>query len=700
VDHKRNSYIKPKVVPVKSVDKLYKNWRGQKRKRIFLCDLTHVSQIVANEIFPLNIGYIGAYAQKQFGDQVEVKLFKYPHKLTEAFRESPPDLIGFSNYMWNADLSYSFAECIKKEYPHIPIICGGPNFPSVLSEQERHLKGHPVIDMFVYKDAEKPFVSIIQSLMGTGSLRETKMANLPSAHAIVDGKHYHGKLADRIKDLHLIPSPFLEGFFDDFFDGKMMCMIQSNRGCPFLCTFCVEGLVYYNKVYRFESDRFHKEMEYMARHKNVNGNLFLADSNFGMYKEDEDISYAIADVHKRYGFPEYIFCTTGKNQHSRILKCSKILKGLIRVSASVQSTNKEVLKTVKRSNISSTTLIDLAEAAKESEANTYADVILGLPGDSKKAHFETVQGLVNAGIDTLSLFTSILLDSTEMATGESRDKFKVKTRFRVLPRCFGTYKLGDDEFTSVETEEVTVENISLPIEDYLECRNMDFIVGIFYNDRMFYEMHALLKQVNIPTFDWLLEIYSRRASFPKKLMAVYQRFQYESNAELHDNREKLLADIKSNKKLLQKYIGGIEGNNVLYCAKAGVLVDSVQDAHDVAYVAGRKLLRERCPDILNQYDDYLTELKKYSELKKVDPFDLKKESVGKFHYDFLELQKKDYRITPKRFSKPIEIHFAHTETQRKHIAAQLKVYGTSRGGIARILPRNPVKRLYRTIRLT
>ena len=52
---------------------------------------------------------------------------------------------------------------------------------------------------------------------------------------------------DRIKSLDEIPSPYLTGILDEFFDGRLVPMIQTNRGCPFSCTFCVDGSASVNK---------------------------------------------------------------------------------------------------------------------------------------------------------------------------------------------------------------------------------------------------------------------------------------------------------------------------------------------------------------------------------------------------------------------------------------------------------------------
>ena len=38
---------------------------------------------------------------------------------------------------------------------------------------------------------------------------------------------------------------------DKFFDGKLIPMLQTNRGCPFSCTFCTDGKADVNKVNSF-----------------------------------------------------------------------------------------------------------------------------------------------------------------------------------------------------------------------------------------------------------------------------------------------------------------------------------------------------------------------------------------------------------------------------------------------------------------
>ena len=72
---------------------------------------------------------------------------------------------------------------------------------------------------------------------------------------------------------------------------NLMPVITTNRGCPFTCTFCVEGNKYYSVVNKLNAERVRDELTYIAEKvKNSNSptrkDVYISDSNFGMYKED------------------------------------------------------------------------------------------------------------------------------------------------------------------------------------------------------------------------------------------------------------------------------------------------------------------------------------------------------------------------------------------------------------------------------
>src|ERR1700689_5944961 len=71
---------------------------------IYLGDLTYSTPSLATDAFPLNVGFIAAYAEKTFGKEIDLKLFKYVEDLEQAIHVRPPDILGLSNYPWNFNL--------------------------------------------------------------------------------------------------------------------------------------------------------------------------------------------------------------------------------------------------------------------------------------------------------------------------------------------------------------------------------------------------------------------------------------------------------------------------------------------------------------------------------------------------------------------------------------------------------------------
>src|SRR5690242_15398931 len=97
--------------------------------KIWLSDLTYDQQTIAADTMPTNVGYIASYLLGNSTQTHEIRLFKYPGKLAEAIdnaRESGefPDLVGFSNFIWNARLSYKFIQKIRSLKKNMVIVMG------------------------------------------------------------------------------------------------------------------------------------------------------------------------------------------------------------------------------------------------------------------------------------------------------------------------------------------------------------------------------------------------------------------------------------------------------------------------------------------------------------------------------------------------------------------------------------------------
>ena len=538
--------------------------------KLWLADLCYTQQIVSAEIMPMAVGGIATFCESHVDPAPETRVFKYPEKLIKALlEEGPPYIMGLSNYCWNFELSYGFAKVIKWNYPDTVVIMGGPNYPIDALSQEKFLRDHPEIDFYVMKEGEVPVSKLVEALIAHDfDVDAVKNLELGSIHGITkDGRFVAPPLAERIRDLAEIPSPYITGKLDESFDGTLMPLLQTNRGCPFTCTFCTEGISYFNKIYKNSQEKLKAELHYIGkkmlelRPLGGRNDLFIADSNFGMYKEDLDTCRLIAEVRKQYGWPEYIKCSTGKNRKERVLEASRIIDGALALSGSVQSLDPVVLANIKRANINIQQIMDLALEAAEVGANSYAEVILALPGDTTEKHLGTVKLLIDAGFTSLYMFQLMLLPGTELYTPEVREKYDMRTHYRVLPRCFGRYSVGDDKVITAEVEEIVTSTNLLPFEDYLYCRKLNLMVTIFYNDAVFQGLLKLLRYLGISRYTWIKALFDYE--FTGGLGETIKAFFKETKDELWESRDELMAFIRKPGNI-EKYLNDELGANLLY----------------------------------------------------------------------------------------------------------------------------------------
>ena len=100
-----------------------------------------------------------------------------------------------------------------------------------------------------------------------------------------------------------MPSPSLDGTFNNLIEKykdknfRFTCTIEGVRGCPYRCTFCEIGSLYFQKLQRQSFNKLKKEIEWMSENKVVY--IDNADSNFGLF-EDWDLKVAKLLVYLKY----------------------------------------------------------------------------------------------------------------------------------------------------------------------------------------------------------------------------------------------------------------------------------------------------------------------------------------------------------------------------------------------------------------
>ena len=669
------------------------------KESITICDFTHTDWGSTNFVpYPIASIKSNVLHFSKYKNKLEIDIFKDPKKFIKAFLPKNPKLVGFSNYIWNAELSYEIAKEIKLRSPETLVIFGGPNFPLDDKSREEWLRNHPSVDLYIIGEAEQPFTDIVDLWYETRSIEKVKDSGVMGCYSIKDNLFCKtGDFSPRVTKLDDIPSPYLEGYLDEFLnDPKLTPLLESNRGCPFTCTFCVDGIKDRSKVYSKEVSRFEKELEYIATH--FKGKVLnLADLNFGMYNRDIEISKAIARVKEKFNYPYYIQVCTGKNNKARVLECVDILKGSMGLSASVQSLDKDVLLKIKRNNISEDQLLEMTKAGSKISDNTYSEVILALPGDSKEKHMKTVLKLADAGMDTICMYQCMILVGSELGSNDSVQKWKMDTKFRVLPGQYGAYDFDGKEILCAEIEEICITTESLTLDDYYECRSFALTEALFYQDRILMGLYRFLKNFEIKPSELLTILHNNRHKFSEKLTSLYSSFDYDTKTELWDSKEKLKKFIKSDRTVIDRYYKGELGVNVLFKHRAIAALNLMDEIHDEAFKIAEVLMKTKVPDAFSEYYDYLLELKEFSKLRKKNVFDYIQRYEFEFNYDFKKVMEEEFEWLPEKLDKPIKVVFFTNNDKKAVIKKQIVERGSDINGIGKILSRIPGHVLLRDV---
>ena len=665
-----------------------------KKLKIFLCDLTYDTIILVSDTIPINIGFIGSYMKKRFGENISLELFKYPNDVINQIKNNPPDIIALSNYSWNSNLSEYVASIAKEKNPNVITVQGGTNFPHQTNLQEAFLRERPFTDFYTLLEAEISCSNIIERIINS-NFNKKKIFNNP-----IDGvvfihpdtkKFVKGKYVDRIKDLDEIPSPYLNGMLDKFFDGYLTPFIETNRGCPFTCSFCHTGSDYFHKLNKFSKKRVEDEINYIAEKagKLKISNLHMADVNFGMYPQDRLTCEFLKKSKEKYGWPKQIMATTGKNSKDRVMEITNILGDMFSINMSMQSMDEQVLKNIKRANIKLDHMIDVNNHLIDQGRSTKAELIIGLPGETKETFLNGLDNVLNSKSTSVTIYTLMMLHGTEFKNPNYRKEFGYEGRFRIVPLNFGNY----DNKKIFDYEEVGIQTKDLSFNDYLYLRVIALLVESLHNGRPFNEFFLYAKTYDIQPALLLKILYDNIRSASEKIQKLIDAFVQETKGELWDSEEKLLEFYTKEENYI-KLKNGELGGNLIYKYKSRNLVEN---SNDWIELFEKQLYEEIIhKKQFNNKEQIKKELSEISEFCKMKINGLLNPSINtkpisyNFNYDILEWidnYEIDSSLNKYSLDKKEKYIFSYTNEQLEVRNDVFKRYGTSINALSKIVTR-------------
>lgn len=361
-----------------------------------------------------------------------------------------PALVGFSCYIWNEAYCLGLAKKIKELWPNCVIVFGGAQSSAKLLKYE-------FIDSIVLAEGEESLLDILRCIL-------------------LDKKPETIYSKKRLSDLN-IPSPYLTGIFDKLIsenpDTLWATTIETNRGCPYACTFCDWGGTTYSKVKKFDLERVSQELDWISKNRIVY--LFVADANFGIFKQrDVEIAKLIRAASDQ-GMIDAVNIQYAKNNTDHCFEIAKIIGPYNRgITVSVQSMNLDTLEAIKRNNLEVNDIAFLMKQSAEQNVPTYTEVILGLPLETKESWREGLAELLELGQhQSIDFSFTEILENSELNSFDSRQRFKLKT---IQAEQF--YNIVRDEYT--ETGEIIVSTSTMTTEEMIDCYMYAWMIVHFH----------------------------------------------------------------------------------------------------------------------------------------------------------------------------------------------------------------------------
>ncbi|QPJ62881.1 MAG: DUF4080 domain-containing protein [Candidatus Nitronauta litoralis] len=404
-------------------------------------------------------------------------------KIAAEVQKQNPDILGISIYIWNRQKSLELIEMLQKQKPEIKIVVGGPE---VSFDDEP-----PAGCTLIAGEGEAKWVEYL------GFACE---GNLPPANVLERFKTFG-------TDLPSLAAPYLEEDLPDL--RNRYAYIETSRGCPYLCSFCLSALD--EKVRYFDEDLIREQLA-MLIEAGVRKFKFV-DRTFNLNpKRMKRLIKWLSHYEDR----EFHFEVVGDILSDDMLDfLSSVPKGVFQFEIGVQTLNEDVNSRMDRRQDNARLFSAIKRLVREDRIHIHCDLIFGLPGEGLK--------------DALNSFEEVLqLKPHELQLGFL--KFLPGAPIKNLIKEF------DYRYLSTPPYEV-IANRDMPSNDIIFLKNFDEIFDQFYNSKRFrFTIEHLFQTIKpVDLFSKLLDQRQKRYSMDEHLSLDSQFRLLSDTFELHQS---------------------------------------------------------------------------------------------------------------------------------------------------------------------
>lgn len=307
------------------------------------------------------------------------------------------------------------AKVVKEKFPNATILAGG-NIPSNM--YKKLFEDGTAIDYMCYGEGELPMRNFLQA--------EDKEAYIAESNSWIDKKKASDASFqpshDYIWDLDEIPLYDYDLCGDKYFENPAFIAygghsaleanfhILTSRGCPYHCVFCASNKVHGRDMRYYSIERVKKDLLYLQDVYKVDTLIFQDDHFMGDPKRALEILNFVADMGVKVVFQNSLALYALKRPFLEALKRA----GVDRLVLAVESGSDRVLREVMKKPLKLSIVRRVVDDCREIGIYTYCNILIGLPGETKKDIQDSRDFLKTVGANWFGLLCAAPLLGSEM----------------------------------------------------------------------------------------------------------------------------------------------------------------------------------------------------------------------------------------------------------------------------------------------
>ncbi len=383
----------------------------------------------------LAVWYLKASANSDNVEILESTIKTDKAKLLEEILGKNPDLVAFSCYIWNISLVKELLPLIKKYDENIKIMLGGPEVSYNISDV---FSNCPEVDLISSGEGEKPFRDLVYSLTNN-----SKINNVSGIST-----------RDNITPPHISCDEPTNPYTDEYFSrlGGRIVYIETSRGCPYSCTYCLSGRI--GGVRFFDLEQVKENIKKLTN--SGTQTIKFVDRTFNCNeKRAVEIMRYIIELNPTFNGICYHFEMAGDimGEETVEILCSAP-KGLFQIEVGVQSFNSETLKAVNRKTDLQKVASNLQKIISSGNVHVHMDLIAGLPLEDFESFKNSIDSLFALRPHMLQLGFLKLLHGCKMES-ENIGNFRKSPPYEVI----STPWISEDELLKLKACEDAVDRL-------------------------------------------------------------------------------------------------------------------------------------------------------------------------------------------------------------------------------------------------